>query len=200
MITKGKPTRIPQVSGSLRTTTPSASATAGAMKVMTVVRDGPASAISAKKTRKAAAVQYAGRIRESHGLDAQSLNNLAAASAMAGNLSAAVHELELAVRADRGSIGPAMRNLKGFVALAGMGELASAPLAGARLCTGESWGVQRIQRCLSLPPCVRNIAVRFDLGVQRLTRSIAVPHASFAPQEGGLEDALENLGFITSLF
>ena len=66
MITRGKPTRIPQVSGSLRTTTPSASATAGAMKVMTVVRDGPASAISAKKTRKAAAVHNTPRMITDH--------------------------------------------------------------------------------------------------------------------------------------
>jgi len=47
---------MPVVNRSPSTATPSAIATAGLMNVNTVARDGPTSAMSAKKTRNAAAV------------------------------------------------------------------------------------------------------------------------------------------------
>src|SRR5439155_1348954 len=52
-----KPLAMPTVSGSLSSATPSASATAGLTYVMTVARAEPASAMSAKKSTKASAVQ-----------------------------------------------------------------------------------------------------------------------------------------------
>ena len=48
---------IPTVKSSPSTRTPSTAATAGLTYVMTVARTGPISAISAKKTRNAIAVQ-----------------------------------------------------------------------------------------------------------------------------------------------
>jgi hypothetical protein len=48
---------MPAVNRSPRTATPSAIATAGLTNVMTVARDGPTSAMSAKNTRNAVAVQ-----------------------------------------------------------------------------------------------------------------------------------------------
>src|SRR4051812_49898420 len=48
---------MPTVNRSSSTATPSATATAGLTNVMTVARDGPTSAMRAKKTRNAVAVQ-----------------------------------------------------------------------------------------------------------------------------------------------
>ena len=55
--TRTKPMPIPTVKSSPSTRTPSTAATAGLTYVMTVARTGPISAISAKKTRNAIAVQ-----------------------------------------------------------------------------------------------------------------------------------------------
>src|SRR4051812_47782782 len=52
-----KPTSIPALRCSLRMVTPSTAATAGLTYVITVARTGPTSAIKAKKTRNASAVQ-----------------------------------------------------------------------------------------------------------------------------------------------
>jgi hypothetical protein len=54
---RANPSTIPTVSGSLRNTTPSASATAGLTYVMTVARAAPTSATSGKKTTNPRAVQ-----------------------------------------------------------------------------------------------------------------------------------------------
>src|SRR5207245_1880818 len=61
--TSGNPTAMPAVNRSPSTATPSAIATAGLTKVMTVARDGPTSAINAKNTRNATAVQTSARPR-----------------------------------------------------------------------------------------------------------------------------------------
>ena len=53
----GKPTAMPSVKLSPNSTTPSSTATAGFTYVITVERAGPISAISAKKSTKASAVQ-----------------------------------------------------------------------------------------------------------------------------------------------
>src|SRR5205823_11051378 len=59
--TSAKPATIPIVSLSLRSNTPTTAATAGLTYVMTVARTGPTSAMSAKKTRNAAAEQTTAR-------------------------------------------------------------------------------------------------------------------------------------------
>src|SRR5439155_1137024 len=55
--TRTEPIAMPTVRGSLSSATPSASATAGLTYVMTVARAEPATAMSAKKSTKASAVQ-----------------------------------------------------------------------------------------------------------------------------------------------
>src|SRR5439155_17425752 len=59
--TSAKPSSIPVVRCSFSRSTPTTAATAGFTYVITVARTGPTSAISAKKTRNAAAEQTTAR-------------------------------------------------------------------------------------------------------------------------------------------
>jgi hypothetical protein len=65
-MTKGNPSKIPAESGSPRTATPSATATAGLTYAITVARAGPTSATRPKKARKATAVQISPRVATDH--------------------------------------------------------------------------------------------------------------------------------------